>query len=190
MKTRNSKSLAAVHTHTSNIKKEKVIAFSIMMIMCLGMLTACGKPTKEEIATYSGRTFSSEGFDTAILKMNEKEKVPVPEGFAHVEGTTKKNGFVIKDTSNNNEFVWVPLGDISKQFVEILDLKEDDTRRKPITDFLAGYTGNEPDNEEMKKSIEQYGGFYVSKREINNVDGKASSANTGNVWTNISVRPG
>ena len=33
--------------------------------------------------------------------------VPVPKGFSHKEGT-KDTGFVIKNDTDGNEFVWVP----------------------------------------------------------------------------------
>ena len=39
-----------------------------------------------------------EGYDTPY----------VPSGFEHTEGTWN-TGYVIKDTSNGNEFVWVPV---------------------------------------------------------------------------------
>ena len=146
-----------------NIKK--VTAFSIMLIMCLGMLTACGKPTTDDLRKYSGRTFSGEGYNAEIVKMNEKEKVPVPEGFNHVEGTTKEKGFVIKDKLNNNEFVWVPLADILTKLNKAfelgeqklntygpvnIELEEAHEAKKQIESFLAEYPGQEPENEEMK----------------------------------------
>ena len=35
--------------------------------------------------------------------------IPIPDGFEHVEGTTIDTGYVIKNTSDGNEFVWVPV---------------------------------------------------------------------------------
>ena len=56
---------------------------------------------------------TNEGVITLIEKgladLEEVEGVIIPRGFEHVEGTTVSTGLVIKNTTDNNEFVWVPV---------------------------------------------------------------------------------
>ena len=135
---------------------------------------------------------------------NEKEEkyttiegVPVPKGFEHVEGTTKENGFVIKDISvdengnpsatNGNEFVWVPCTEDGKDgsikydryaftrndwgFAQIKNETTEEITRQDLIAYV--YTETMPIIQETKTeldSIKQYGGFYIGRYKVGVVD--------------------
>lgn len=95
------------------------------------------------------------------------DKPYIPNGFEHIEGTIK-SGFVIKDQTIGNEFVWIPVSNIA-------DIK--------LTDFpKANIQGSEIITDIIHSSIETYGGFYIARYEqgIGNTSKKGN-----NVWNNI-----
>ena len=68
--------------------------------------TQVAEKEKTELAEFSNLT------DKIIDNVTKNhytmvEGVPVPKGFTHTEGT-KDTGFVIKNDTDGNEFVWVP----------------------------------------------------------------------------------
>ena len=100
----------------------------------------------------------------------------VPDQFIYLEGTWE-NGLVIKDRTNGNEFVWVPIdGNEIKYERNIWDglgsLLEDGSTS------TADHEYYEEDAQEMtrqKESVVKYGGFYIARYEAGkgtDLDGK------------------
>lgn len=100
------------------------------------------------------------------IKENSKYYNPyIPSGFSYIEGNVK-NGLVIQDVSNGaskyNEFVWIPVDGKKVKFerkifnvngtISILNNKDKFSETSVYED-------------EFKKSVEKYGGFYVARFE-------------------------
>lgn len=144
----------------------------------------------KEISTYN--TIENLGEGTRVESESAYNRPYVPIEFKYLEGKVN-SGYVIKDKVNGNEFVWVPVKDISdfKRGV-ISDVRD-------ITDYV------EEDNEintAIKNSVEKHGGFYIARYETRYVgeatfDNKNEGTylkgnitpvinNTSNVWNYIS----
>jgi len=108
-------------------------------------------------------------------------KVVVPEGFkiAKDSANTIADGIVIEDfTSNQNQFIWVPVDNIANFKLMKGYLKDSLYEITNCTEpFASGYsteTSNEQsDYNTMKKSVEENHGFYIGRFEA----GKDSSGN-------------
>lgn len=110
------------------------------------------------------------GEGTSLTDKASNEKVPyVPDEFNYVDGTTVEGGYTIID-NNNNEYVWVPVKDMSPFEVE----SNTKLTANIVTDFSK-----------IKDSISKYGGFYIGKYEASLVDGKVSSIKNSVPITNI-----
>ena len=127
----------------------------------------------------------------------------VPSGFTHTEGTVD-TGYVIKDTSLGNEFVWVPLKsgtyEVSVQAIDengIVVAKSDEINLGISELTRSSYDGKEytawhedEGNISDKKSIAYFkqsvvdnGGFYIGRYEMS-APGQVSGgepANGGNI---------
>jgi len=103
--------------------------------------------------------------------------IPVPVGFSYLEGT-KNTGFVIKNNTDNNEFVWVPVGDVSNyqrvawnrtgwaysQGTNGTDANGSiKITRGDLDKDTYYWTEQMPVDE--KTSISTYGGFYIGRYE-------------------------
>ena len=113
----------------------------------------------------------------------------IPSGFEHIEGEgTWDTGYVIRDTNNGNEFVWIP---VDGRTVKI--------QRK---DFGSNFASKDKAVDRLdiqfKISVNTNGGFYIARYEAGqgtssngntlqgNVDGKPVSKKGVETWTNIS----
>ena len=131
------------------------------------------------------------GFRVMLYKTGEKtikgyNDPYVPEGFEHTEGTWD-TGYVIKDTSNGNEFVWVPV-DGQKIKIQRNDFNTSFASKDKATDRL---------DLQFKISVNTNGGFYIARYESGqgtsstgeslngDVSGKPVSKKGVEVWTNI-----
>ncbi len=126
----------------------------------------------------------------------EGNTIPVPEGFEPIkteEQGTKDTGFVVVD-ENKNEFVWIPVNDIS-EYTRIAFLEsEPGTRIDSLTNSLmiewpkaSNFYFTEALPEDEKNSIEKYKGYYIGRYEAGIV-GYNASITTKNVnklkeWT-------
>jgi len=114
-----------------------------------------------------------------LTKYAKYDEPYIPEGFTHTEGTWN-NGYVIKETSTGNEFVWVPCvldqtkvkeGDTIVTFEKSLPkVKEDGTTDETDPYYLYNknnYTITEDNSSinEIEQSIRKYGGFYIARYE-------------------------
>ncbi len=120
----------------------------------------------------------------------------IPNGFEHVEGTEVATGFVIRNSRDGNEFVWVPVEDIA-EFVRENgygydgriqeDVGPSGSISEPLNYFgsIASLSETEEYNA-MKASVEKYKGFYIGRYETsNNGSGKAQSLPNKSPWIDI-----
>ena len=145
---------------------KKIISAIIIMILLLSVLTGCGEKeqTKEE-AKEAIKSFSIKGWDETIVE--EKDGLPIPAGFKHIEGT-KENGFVIEDKKTKDQFVWVPM-DIIK------NITKEELMQKLLDEYYLENSADKLD-QEFLDSIQQYGGFYVSRYEmLDSEDGRITN---------------
>jgi len=98
--------------------------------------------------------------------------IPVPVGFSYLEGT-KGTGFVIKNNTDKNEFVWVPVGSIANYkrvgwirngwtYNQILNESTGEITREDLGNSVV-WTEIMPTDE--RDSITTYGGFYIGRYE-------------------------
>ena len=119
------------------------------------------------------------------------EDPPIPTGFTHTEGTIE-TGYVIKNNTDNNEFVWIPVDDIS-EFVR--EEGYQNNAKQSMLQYCTepysynGATANATETAEynaMISSVEEYKGFYIARYEASQgTDGKAKSIKGKMPWTNI-----
>ena len=96
--------------------------------------------------------------------------VPIPKGFSYVEGN-KNYGLLIQDNKNSNlQFVWVPVGNkynvsnIKNAREELIEYARDNDLLDSIVDEWEDCSEKLPT--ELVKSINEYGGFYMSVAEL------------------------
>lgn len=103
----------------------------------------------------------------------------IPSNFHYVEGKWD-TGFVIAD-EDENQFVWVPCTNIDNND-EIPILKKDIFDEENVN-YFSCY--EQEDYEEFIVSCLENGGFYISRFEIGNIEGRPVSKFGANIWTNI-----
>ena len=152
------------------MKKSKVVALAIILVMVLTVLSGCGKDEIEKSKDEFKSEFSAEGFDLSKVTIGP-DNVPIPNGFYYVGGK-KSTGLVISDTKvdenkgdnyadlKGNQFVWVPLDEINigNEIIERLSTSDDYSNYR-TEDELNEYIA-------LQNSVLQYGGFYVSRYEM------------------------
>ena len=145
---------------------------------------------KFEDLVEEGFNFTEEAdYHNSVAKVTE-DGVPIPVGFAHVQGTTKEEGLVVVDRYGN-EYVWVPVDNTELPMFEydettgnyegILydwenwtgegtpEVLKDDSLNRWDTNHKEPYSTNEitsgmqEEYNRMAKSVEIYGGFYVGR---------------------------
>ena len=114
--------------------------------------------------------------------------VPVPNGFHHLEGT-KETGFVIKNDTDENEFVWVPVAGMGYEYnrgawvgnntAQVSEGIEDESKSEKIKQSSSEksyYIESIPEDE--KASVESYGGYYIARYEAGIRGGERRSIDT------------
>ncbi len=113
----------------------------------------------------------------------------IPTGFTHTEGTWN-SGYTIKGTGEGiapDEFVWVPcvLTEAEQQVaqsnghtVQIFQKKLDYPKNSGLE-----VTGDEPEADDIRTSVENYQGFYIAKYEAG-IPGTTQSV-TSNHYTSV-----
>ena len=126
--------------------------------------------------------------------------VPVPKGFSHTEGT-KDTGFVIKNDTDGNEFVWVPCTIdganesikydryefLTTQLADGIDIETDSMKIKHSSDKDYIYTERMQSDEQT--SVRLYGGFYIGRYETG-IEGKAERTSDSGILDSIVVKRG
>ena len=95
------------------------------------------------------------GQGTRNINESKYDKPYIPEEFKYLEGTVD-TGFVIKDKTNSNEFVWVPVENISEYKRGV---------SSDIRDLSEYFEEENEINKKLKSSVEKYGGFYIGRYE-------------------------
>lgn len=100
------------------------------------------------------------------IKENSKYYNPyIPSGFSYIEGNVE-NGLVIQDVSNGsskyNEFVWIPVDGKNVKFERKIFNVNGTISTLNNKDKFSETSVYE---DEFKKSVEKYGGFYVARFE-------------------------
>ncbi len=108
---------------------------------------------KELINEMNTITTENVGGYQAETNYDMVEGVPVPKGFSHVYGTSKDTGFVIKNDTDGNEFVWIPVENPS-------EYKRTAWKGE---DIESNYTEEMPEDELI--SITKYKGYYIGRYE-------------------------
>ena len=99
----------------------------------------------------------------------------IPLGFKHITGTVD-TGFVIKEEKRGDEFVWIPVNNIS-EFEKVIFNNE---AFLSLTDIGEGF-------KTVYNSVKKYGGFYVSRYEIGKDGDKLVSKKGKTPYVNMSV---
>lgn len=113
----------------------------------------------------------------------------IPKGFTHIEGTWN-NGYVIRETSTGNEFVWVPCV-LDQNLVKGEDIVVNFERISNGSYNPNSYMLQPNDNSanEIRQSVARYGGFYIARYEAG-IEGTVNNANlTTKVATDGTVKP-
>lgn len=113
----------------------------------------------------------------------------IPEGFIHLTGDWKE-GFVIQNTKDSSEFVWIPVGYLDAdstldgktfnerfgEFYYWASIREDRAKKGP----------HEEIDQAMFQSVQKYGGYYVSRTYASkSEEGKAVIKLGVEPWVNI-----
>ena len=148
---------------------KKMVSFSIILIMCLSILTGCSKTQTSQSSVMNPNFNGSWNYDLLTNSKNSSDTVPIPKGFKKSnDSLSKDSGYLIED-NNGNQFVWVPLDTILSS----------DNNSSLKTEFVDKYFNNrfnEDMPEELMNSISAYKGFYVSRYEMTKADGNYSNS--------------
>ena len=94
---------------------------------------------------------------------------PIPEGYKYICGEWN-NGFVIERCSDGSQFVWIPVESLDANgTLDGEHFSEKFGRRNYRGDKFSDYAFHETLNGkllEQQKSVEKYGGFYISRYNI------------------------
>lgn len=112
-------------------------------------------------------------------------KPPIPDGYSHVEGKWN-TGFVIQDKLGN-QYVWIPVGALpSNGTLDGKHFTEKFGRRNYQNDEFSQSDFHEDMDEKQLKSVQKYGGFYISRYTISkSKNGKPASVKGAMPWINI-----
>ena len=108
----------------------------------------------------------------------------IPEGFTHTEGEWN-SGYTIKNSTTDDEFVWVPCTTTAtSETVAFARITDNTTKYNlyGLTDF-TDQSGAKADL--IRTSVGTYGGFYIAKYEASESSGTAKSVPNATPWTNI-----
>ena len=122
----------------------------------------------------------------AEIKKFDDGYVPIPKGMAYLEGDKVDEGVVVID-KYGNEFVWVPVDELKENessnyeddAVWLIHNENDTVLIDGDEDEGLDSTEFVNDYEEMKTSVETYGGFFVGRYETSWTGSRVASV--GNV---------
>lgn len=143
--------------------------------------------------------YTAEDVDKAIVNLRYYDNVEIPDGFYYVGGT-KDTGLVISDVQGDdlenskrgNQFVWIP---VEKESDYIRNTTYNDKNISAnakaeigyLPDGIADIEDSSGRNEEAEKqAVISAHGFFVSRFEAGNENGKLVSKKGTAVWNNIS----
>lgn len=143
--------------------------------------------------------YTAEYVDKAIVNLRYYDNVEIPDGFYYVGGT-KDTGLVISDVKGDdlenskrgNQFVWIPVEKESDYTRNITyNNQEISANAKAEIEYLPDGIADIEDsfgrNEEAEKqAVLAAHGFFISRFEAGNEDGRLVSKKGVSVWNNIS----
>ncbi|MBR6504577.1 MAG: hypothetical protein IKT41_02500, partial [Clostridia bacterium] len=115
-------------------------------------LATYNKQTPMDVDELNSKLGTTKTENTTVAKV--VDGVPIPVGFAYVEGTKKDTGLIIVD-GYGNEFVWVPVNTTTSWTQPGIEPSDGNG----TTDSINS------DFELMKESVNTYKGFYVGRYE-------------------------
>lgn len=131
---------------------------------------------------------------TANNLVLETKEPYIPNGFTHAEGEII-SGYVIQDTNNGNEFVWVPVkAKTVSMYVAVVDNAGNITNSDTVSVSLSQLYGKGWDEKEgatsdnksiayFKNSVGSYGGFYMARYEAGIPESLTTAISTASVAT-------
>lgn len=155
-----------------------------------------GKSKKIVLEAEKGIIFRIQEVSEQIIIKAIKEYIPhiyygdytsprVPKGFIHIGGTWD-TGFVIQNTADGSEFVWIPVGCLDadgtldgENFAEKLG------RRKFDDSVFSDSECHEEINVEFLESVKTHGGFYFARYHASIENEKLVFKKGKKSWVNI-----
>lgn len=151
--------------------------------------------------------YTADDIDTAYVDLRYVDNVEIPDGFYYVGGT-KDTGLVISDVQGDdldnskggNQFVWIPVENkenyVRNTSYKIYLSETGEEFEGTVTKYYSdtGYLpdGIQPDTDESeyneeaeRQAVINAGGFFVSRFEAGNQNGKLVSQKGATVWNNI-----
>ncbi len=116
---------------------------------------------------------SDAGIGIAIEKLGAAY---LPTGFVYVEGTLEE-GIVIKNSTDDNEFVWVPVLKES-EFIRENFLAQSDWANYKEYDEITPEASQPAEYKAMRESVAKYKGFYIARYEAGIATNMPQSAPT------------
>ena len=174
-------------------KKIKIVLLYIIKIAFSILIFVLILKNVNEVNDYFVSKKYSEEFELMNNKIQEEENfyknmidneydvqgLYIPENFKYVEGTIQ-TGYVIEDI-NKNQYVWVPCS--NKETDEYVKLQKSNFGKIAFFYKEGCY---DIEYKDFIKSALKYGGFYISRFEIGNEEGRPVSKNGAEVYNNIS----
>ena len=108
----------------------------------------------------------------------------IPNGFEYKEGTVD-NGYVIKNITDGNEFVWVPVEKgtfVRESFKDTPLDKSVYIEPSEKNGYGEEYTQEVDEYNAILESVEKYGGFYIARYEASIANGIPQSLQDKEVW--------
>ena len=125
-----------------------------------------------------------------VVQTSSEGAYPViPTGFEYLTGTVS-TGYVIKNKADGNEFVWVPVENIS-EFIREEGYDGSKKQTYLTSNTTEPYTSASDEEKQeyqaMIESVQKYRGFYIARYEAskNTTTGKAQSLQNQTPWTRI-----
>lgn len=143
--------------------------------------------------------YTAEDVDKAMVDLRYYDNVEIPDGFYYVGGT-KDTGLVISDVQGDdlenskrgNQFVWIPV-EKESDYTRNTTYNDKDISVNSkaeigyLPDGIADIEDKSGRNEEAEKqAIISSHGFFISRFEAGNENGKLVSKKGTAVWNNIS----
>lgn len=164
------------------------------------------KKVAEAITGRGVATSSGASVDTFVTNINKigtssnpgsgsttkaKYKTPyIPNNYEYVEGTWN-TGYVIKEKTTGDEFVWVPCVTDQSQVAQgdtVVTLKEITTGKYKGGD-KARYGDEGSSSENIRTSVGKYGGFYIARYEAGLAGTTASTTTNDAIKKDLTQKP-
>ena len=140
----------------------KKVLFILVFIICL-IMTSCSIAGPSDSQS-NNNDINSEiecDEDSSAAETNTKNRSSnpiIPNGFEYLEGTVD-TGYVIIHKASANEFVWIPVDGKKVKLAREMFYEDGSGEFPPDWHEVGEY------DEELKESVNKYGGFYIARYE-------------------------